>query len=73
MATEFSVEAMVRGYHIYEDINPEEVVQVYGICICTVTEILVLEISVRRCHSGSDPPENPIRARSDMLAISILP
>ena len=25
-----------------------------------------------RCHSGSDPPENPIRARSDMLAILIL-
>ena len=26
-----------------------------------------------RCHSGSDPPENPIRAGSDMLAVSILP
>ena len=24
-----------------------------------------------RCHSGSDPPENPNRAGSDMLAISI--
>ena len=28
---------------------------------------------VSRCHSGSDPLENPIRAGSDMLAISILP
>ena len=28
---------------------------------------------VIRCHSGSDPPENPIRAGSNMLAISILP
>ena len=26
-----------------------------------------------RCHSGSDPPENPIQAGSDMLAILILP
>ena len=25
------------------------------------------------CHSGSDPPENSIQARSDMLAILILP
>ena len=29
--------------------------------------------TLSRCHSGSDPPENPIRAGSDMLAVSILP
>ena len=28
--------------------------------------------NLSQCHSGSDPPENPIRARSDMLVVLIL-
>ena len=33
----------------------------------------IVQVSPTTCRSGSDPPENLIRAGSDMLAVSILP
>ena len=51
----------------------------FGKSICYETQPFVFNCKHsdgrrwNRCHSGSDPPENPIRAGSDMLAVSILP